>query len=44
MNHKTRTKLEKLEPRWPKMLDKEDCRLIIDNNRWYYETFYPEAL
>ncbi len=44
VNHKTRTKLEKLEPRWPKMMTKEQSRMVIDNTRWYYETFYPEAL
>ena len=44
VNHKTRTKLEKLEPRWPEMLDERHSQLIIDNNRWYYESFYPEAL
>ena len=42
--HKTRTKLEKLEPRWPKIMTEEQSRIVIDNNRWYYETFYPEAL
>ena len=44
VNHKTRTKLEKLEPRWPKVMTKEQSQAVIDNNRWYYETFYPEAL
>jgi len=44
VNHKTRTKLEKLEPRWPKLMTEEQSRTVIANNRWYYETFYPEAL
>ncbi len=44
VSHKTRTKLEKLEPRWPKMMTKEQSRMVIDNTRWYYETFYPEFL
>ena len=44
VSHKTRTKLEKLEPRWPKIMTEEQSRAVIDNNRWYYETFYPEAL
>ena len=44
VSHKTRTKLEKLEPRWPKVMTEEQSKLVIENNRWYYETFYPEAL
>ena len=44
VNHKTRTKLEKLEPRWPKVMTEEQSQMVIDNNRWYYEAFYPEAL
>jgi len=42
--HKTGTKLKKLEPRWPKIMTEEQSKTVIDNNRWYYETFYPEAL
>ena len=42
--HKTGTKLKKLEPRWPKVMTKEQSQAVIDNNRWYYEAFYPEAL
>jgi sulfotransferase len=44
VSHKTRTKLEKLEPRWPKIMTDEQSKAVIENNRWYYETFYPEAL
>jgi len=44
VNHKTGTKLKKLEPRWPKVMTEEQSRVVIENNRWYYETFYPEAL
>ena len=44
VNHKTRTKLEKLEPRWPELMTEEQSKVVIDNNRWYYETFYPEVL
>ena len=44
VSHKTKTKLEKLEPRWHKIMTKEQSQMVIDNNRWYYETFYPEAL
>ena len=42
--HKTGTKLKKLEPRWPKLMTDEQSRTVIENNKWYYETFYPEAL
>ena len=34
----------KLEPRWPKMMTKEQSELVIHNNSWFYKTFYPEAL
>ena len=44
VNHKTRTKLDKLEPRWPKIMTEKQSKMVIDNNRWYYETFYPEVL
>jgi len=44
VNHKTGTKLEKLEPRWPKMMTEQQSKMVIENNRWYYETFYPEVL
>tara|TARA_R100001594_G_scaffold13785_1_gene29401 strand:+ start:623 stop:1456 length:834 start_codon:yes stop_codon:yes gene_type:complete len=44
VSHKTRTKLEKLEPRWPKMMTEEQSEAVIYNNPWYYETFYPEFL
>ena len=42
--HKTRTKLEKLEPRWPKLMTEEQSKMVIDNNHWYYKTFYPELI
>ena len=42
--HKTGTKLKKLEPRWPKLMTEEQSVAVITNNKWYYETFYPEAL
>ena len=44
VNHKTRSKLEKLEPRWPKIMTEEQSKMVIDNNRWYYETFYPDMV
>ena len=44
VNHKTGTKLTKLEPRWPKIMTEAQSKLVIEKNRWYYETFYPEFL
>jgi len=44
VNHKTGTKLKKLEPRWPKIMAEKQSQMVIDNNRWYYEAFYPEVL
>ncbi len=44
VSHKTGSKLKKLEPRWPKVMTEEQSRAVIENNRWYYETFYPEVL
>tara|TARA_B100000131_G_scaffold268362_1_gene267113 strand:+ start:262 stop:1089 length:828 start_codon:yes stop_codon:yes gene_type:complete len=44
VSHKVRKKLEKLETRWKKIMTKEQSNLVISNNRWYYETFYPEEL
>tara|TARA_X000000368_G_C22872634_1_gene641608 strand:+ start:105 stop:884 length:780 start_codon:yes stop_codon:yes gene_type:complete len=44
VTHKTGTKLKKLEPRWPKVMTKEQSEGVIYNNRWYYELFYPEVL
>ena len=26
------------------IMTEEQSRAVIDNNRWYYEAFYPEAL
>ena len=44
VSHKTGSKLKKLEPRWPNVMTEEQSKLVITHNRWYYETFYPEAL
>ena len=44
VSHKTRTKLDKLEPRWPKVMTEEQSKMVIENNRWYYEAFYSEVL
>jgi len=44
VSHKTGTKLKKLEPRWPKIMTEDQSATVIANNKWYYETFYPEFL
>ena len=44
VNHKTGTKLKKLEPRWTKIMTEEQSKMVIENNQWYYETFYPELI
>ena len=36
VTHKTGTKLKKVEPRWPKVMTKEQSEGVIYNNRWYY--------
>ena len=44
VQHKTGTKLRKLEPRWPNVLTKEQSDMIIKNNLFFYKTFYPELV
>jgi len=44
VTHKTGTKLKKIEPRWPKVMTPEQSQLVLQNNEWYYKTFYPELL
>jgi sulfotransferase len=44
VSHKTDPKVRYLEPSWPKMMNKEQSNAIIQNNLWYYKTFYPEIL
>ena len=44
VTHKTGTKLKKLEPRWPQFMTPEESQLVLHNNSWYYQTFYPEML
>ena len=44
VSHKVRNKLEKIEPRWTKVMSKEESNNIIENNRWYYDTFYGDFL
>jgi len=42
VSHKTGTVLSKLEPRWPQFMTPEQSQLVLQNNEWYYQTFYPE--
>lgn len=42
VTHKTDKVLKKLDPSWPKMMTGQQSALIIENNKWFYETFYPE--
>ena len=44
VSHKVRSKLEKLETRWKKIMTKEQSNLVLSNNMQYYRTFYPEEL
>jgi hypothetical protein len=44
VSHKTGTKLKKLEPRWTQVMTPEQSQLVLHNNQWYYQTFYPEML
>jgi sulfotransferase len=42
--HKTGTKLKKIAPKWKEFMTFEQSQMIIQNNLWYYQTFYPEFL
>lgn len=42
VSHKTESKVRKLEPSWPKMMNDYQSQLVIKNNEWFYRTFYPE--
>jgi hypothetical protein len=42
VSHKTERQVRQLEPSWPKMMTEYHSRLIIENNKWFYQTFYPE--
>jgi len=44
VSHKTGTKLKKLEPRWPKIMTQKQSLTVIQNNKWYYDTFYPDLI
>ena len=42
--HQIRQKLEAVKPDWNEVLGKEISRRVVVENRWFYETFYPEVL
>lgn len=42
VSHKILSKLESGTPQWPKFMTEYHSRNIIDNNRLFYNTFYPE--
>jgi len=42
VSHKTKTRIRKLEPSWPKMMNQYQSQLILKHNEWFYKTFYPE--
>lgn len=43
VSHKTERKVRKLEPSWPKMMNDHQSNLVLQNNQWFYSTFYPEV-
>lgn len=44
VDHKTRSKFEKIESSWSKMMTKEESDAILYNCKWYYKTFYSRLL
>jgi len=44
VTHNTGSKLKKIEPKWSKMMTYEQSQMVIHNNQWFYQTFYPEFL
>lgn len=42
VSHKTESKIRKLEPSWPSMMNEEQSSAVLNNNEWFYKTFYPE--
>jgi hypothetical protein len=44
VSHKTGNKFVKTTFNWSKFLTNDQSNLIINTNKWYYETFYPEVL
>lgn len=44
VTHKTERQLKQIKPTWPEMMNNEQSDLVIKNNLWFYETFYPEVI
>ena len=42
VTHQIRSKLEKLEPRWPKMMNELQSQQVLQMNQWYYDEFYND--
>jgi hypothetical protein len=43
VSHKTEPIVRRLNPSWPSMMNKDQSNLVILNNQWFYQTFYPEV-
>lgn len=44
VSHHTGNKYRKTSSNWKKFMTEDQSNLVINSNRWYYETFYPELL
>ena len=44
VSHKTEPRIRKLKPSWPDTMTAEQSQVVIENNKWFYSTFYPEVL
>lgn len=44
VSHVTKPKLERTPPSWPKYMSDGDSASVLQNCKWFYETFYPELL
>ena len=42
VSHKTENKFKKIENRWSKVMTEEESELVLENNKKYYNTFYPD--
>lgn len=42
VSHKIKSKMETSTPQWPSFMNEYHSRSIIDNNKLFYNTFYPE--
>mgnify|MGYP001164148380 CR=1 FL=1 len=42
LTHKTGNKFRNIENRWPKVMTEEESTLVLENNKSYYDTFYPD--